>query len=226
MARSNTSSFKDIKIEKRKAATKSIRKAFLIACEGISTEPNYISELVKDCKEEKLIAAGTELVIAKHGHTDPLGVYEDLKATPDYDNFDEYWIVIDRDEVELNKKGQGGHSEKNFKDALKSCKKDRINVACSNPCFELWIVLHFEYRNTSCSRRDIQKKAKELVNSLLPNVKPLKSVDDLKTFAGLYYVLKDRIQIAMKNSEKLDQSNPFSNPSTGMCLLVRALMKQ
>ena len=159
MGRKNHISFKNNFSLKRKGETRHPLKAYLIACEGICTEPNYINGLVRFEKSNRRIAEGTVVKIASHQHSNPCGVLEDLLGTPNISSYDECWIVIDRDETELKGKGFGGHSEKDFYKALDKSKKFGVEVACSNPCFELWIVLHFEFRDTACSRDDIQKKA-------------------------------------------------------------------
>lgn len=224
MARKKHNSFNNTEPLVRKGETKASLKAYLISCEGICSEPNYINGLVHYEKENKRIAEGTEVIISKHSHSDPLGVLQDLLDTPNYESYDELWIVIDRDEVELKGKGFGGHSEKNFQNTILKSKEFGVNVACSNPCFELWIVFHFEYRDTACSRDDIQKKSLEKVNSILPKDKQLKKVDDLKVIDNLYILLKEKVETALRNAKKLQQNEKTKdNPSSGMYLLVESL---
>ena len=224
MARKKHTSFKSIVPEKRKEESFSLKKAFLIACEGICTEPNYIKNLVYEEKQNKHIAEGTVVKITQHQHSDPYGVLSDLLSTSNKDDFDECWIVIDRDEVEYKGKGFGGHSKENFNKAVTEALENNVKVAFSNPCFELWIVLHFEYRDTECFRDDIQHKALEKVNSLLPQQKCLKSVDELKNFEGLYTVLKDKTSVAIKFAEKLSANEAkYKNPSTTVHSLVKTL---
>ena len=189
------------------------------------TEPNYLLGLLKHQKESKIIAAGTNIIISKHKHSDPRGVLQDLLDTPNRDQYDENWIVIDRDPVELKGKGFGGHSEENFAAAIKDSKDNNVEVACSNLCFELWLFLHFEYRDTACTRDDIQKKALEKINTLLDTKNKLKNVDEMKALKNIYYLLKDKVFIAKKYAEKLAQ-NDFENinPSTGMYRLLDSLL--
>lgn len=225
MARKNQSSLKNVVPLVRKKETRVPLKAFLIACEGICTEPNYIKGLVDYEKANRQIAEGTIVKIASHQHSDPYGVLIDLLATPDMDDYDELWIVIDRDEVELKGEGFGGHSEENFQKAIDESKCCGVEVACSNPCFELWIVLHFEYRDTACSRFDIQRRALEKVNSILPNGKKLKKVNDLKTVGNLYDLLKGKLDTARNNAAKLkDNEKKKANPSSGMYKLLDSLL--
>ena len=224
MARKNHASLKNTLPEVRKGETLSQRKAFLIACEGICTEPNYILGLVQYEKGNKRIAEGTVVKIAQHQHSDPCGVLNDLLTAPNRDSFDECWIVIDRDEVEYKGNGIGGHTKENFDKAIEGCKNNKVEIACSNPCFELWIVLHFEYRDTQCSRDDIQHKALEKLNTLLSKGKQLKKVDDMKSMTDLYPLLKEKTGVAIKFAEKLSANEERQeNPSTGVYKLVKAL---
>ena len=40
-------------------------------------------------------------------------------------------------------RGEPGHI-KNLTDVVRSCRKKGIGVAVSNPCFDLWLLLHFD----------------------------------------------------------------------------------
>ncbi|WP_191014029.1 RloB family protein [Treponema zioleckii] len=172
----------------------------------------------------KNIAEGTTVKIAPHQHSDPCGVLTDLLSTSNKEDFDECWIVIDRDAVEFKGKGFGGHTEENFNQAISEAEKKNVKVAFSNPCFELWIVLHFEYRDTESSRDDIQNKALEKINSLLPQKDKLKNVDELKNFEELYSVLKDKTSLAIKFAKKLSENEvKKKKPSTTVHKLVSAL---
>ncbi len=51
---------------------------------------------------------------------------------------DEFWLIIDRDDWESIHK-------LNFDDLVKECKKEEnFYLAMSNPCFEIWLVLHLK----------------------------------------------------------------------------------
>ena len=71
MARKKHENLKSKKHDLRKPESKDGLKILLIACEGECTEPNYLLGLVSHQKQLKNIAAGTEVIIAKHSHSDP-----------------------------------------------------------------------------------------------------------------------------------------------------------
>lgn len=70
MGRKKHKSLKELQTLSRKGETQQPLKAYLISCEGICTEPNYIKGLVKQEKLNKRIADGTDVIIAKHEHSD------------------------------------------------------------------------------------------------------------------------------------------------------------
>ncbi len=210
---------------KRKKKSLSLRKLFLIACEVEKTEPNYINDLVQSEKDAKRIAIGSKVLIVNHQHTDPCGVLTDLCSDPNYEDAEQRWIVIDRDAVENIKSENGGHTQKNFDEALCNASEKGVSVACSNPCFELWLILHFEYRDSSSSRIDVQKKALQLLkkNKLL---KPDAIIDDLKAEKGLFTALGEkRLEKAIKGAEKLYEKNSGAckNPCTTFHKLIEAI---
>jgi hypothetical protein len=134
---------------------------------------------------------------------------QDLQNHQGYDEFDHQWIVIDRDEERTN---SGGHTLENFTQAITIAKSKGIKVAYSNPCFEIWYLLHFEYRNTAIDRD-------ELVEKLELNYQYAKN----KLFA---VVLNQDLQItAIKNAQKLHNASQSAtdNPNTTVHELVKLL---
>ena len=64
-----------------------------------------------------------------------LDEYKSREATEDHDQF---WLCIDKDHW-----ADSGHIA-NLVQVLQHCKQKGYQVAISNPCFELWLLLHFE----------------------------------------------------------------------------------
>ena len=83
----------------RKQNNRVILQRVIIACEGTVTEVNYFQNIFHELIQNRGISK-TSLVIAKHSHTDPKGVLNDLTDALKKDSdFEHKWIVIDRDEV-------------------------------------------------------------------------------------------------------------------------------
>lgn len=196
--------------------TRNERETVIIACEDSVSAPLYFNAIFGDLKENHAIASSS-LVIAKHGgSTHPSAILNDLLKHKGYQDFDHKWIVIDRDEERTN---GGGHPLEDFNNAIIKANNKNIKVAYSNPCFEIWYLLHFEYRNTPIDRDEL--------NSILErNSQYAKN----KLFSQ---VLDQKLQnIAIENSKRLIQSWIYSqgitipatdNPSTTVHNLVELL---
>lgn len=120
-------------------------------------------------------------------------------------SFDEIWCVFDADE------------HPNRSQAIFEARQSDIDVAVSNPCFELWLVLHVEDRARPVHRSDIQRDATKL------NLIRGKSVPD-----AAWENLKNDYEDAKRRAQALDQmhrnvSPPGSNPSTDVWRLVERI---
>lgn len=172
-------------------------KLILIICEGKDTETEYFENFnSKYTKVQVKIADKSSKGKNKGKATDPENlVKKAVQFKKDYEieekNGDRVWCVFDID-INYNNNNNAMQSKINEiqKAKLKS-DKNKIRLGMSNPCFELWYLLHFEYTTaTMKSYSDVQKKLSKYI----------KDYDKTK---DVYYLLKDRIDTAVKNSKKL-----------------------
>lgn len=208
---------------KRKESTRDQLKLVIIACEGKRTEPAYFRKLFDLLKKRRQLSKES-CVIALHQHTDPPGVLEDLlkhqtKSGFTYKDYDLRWIVIDRDPEQTY---GGGHQKVAFNEAIfrGHNNKPKVNVAWSNPSFEIWFLLHFEYRNTAIDRRDLNKRLDQLLGE------PYSKSD-----SEIFNALEHRLPTAIKNAKKLEDDalkrgiEPAeTNPGTTVHKLVKQLL--
>jgi hypothetical protein len=125
----------------REGGFKEAEKLFILAYEGEKTEPYYFNGLRgSDIFNDSGIIEIISLEREKRSGTDPISVKSLLKTAKSSFRFkssDEFWLVIDRDHWETIHK----HS---FDDIVSDCENEgNFFMALSNPCFELWILLHF-----------------------------------------------------------------------------------
>ena len=177
----------------RKKAIKNLKLLVLIACEGTETEKNYFNSIFDELKENKKLSPSS-FVIAKHEHTDPSGVLDDLlnykgKLGETYKDFDKKWIVIDRD---IERTNGGGHTQTNYNSALQKSQAKGISVAFSNPSFELWLLLHFVYIDQSEDRDSVKRKLSKYMKGYS------------KSDKFVYNNLKNKLDSAIRNSKKID----------------------
>ena len=115
---------------------------------------------------------------------------------------DQIWCVFDRDE------------HPNFDKAVALAARHGINLAISNPCLELWFMLHFEDRMAYIERQAAQRRAEELLGCSKVLTEPALSV------------LAERYDEARQRAVKLDEkhegdgSPPGTNPSSGVWCLI------
>lgn len=158
-------------------------------------------------------------MIAKHGHTNPIGVLEDLFAYAGYQDYDHQWIVIDRDE---ERTCGGGHTLADFNKAIADAKKHNVKVAWSNPCFEIWFLLHFNFQNTQMDRGQVYKKLSRIMEREYGD-------SYRKNCDKMYELLKCKYVNAHRNVKNLyvkfhkGQRPADSNPGTTVYQLVELL---
>ncbi|MFG3380630.1 MULTISPECIES: RloB family protein [unclassified Streptomyces] len=109
----------------------------LIYCEGERTEDQYFRGLKTDLRGVPVqVELGpahgvpTQLVRSAIKHKERAGTSRADRSTP----YDEVWCVMD---VEA----PAAHPD--LESALGTAHRNGIRVALSNPCFELWVLLHF-----------------------------------------------------------------------------------
>ena len=142
---------------KRQPATKSYKRAFIIAPEGIVTEVQYFENL-------KSFPIGCTIKIIKPiKHSSPEYILKSMKSYLKEHPLrvgDEAWIVVDRDEW----------PEEHIHNIIKWSKEPQNNAAISNPKFEIWILSHFKQSAESAKVCDnkIEKYIKGY-NKTIPN---------------------------------------------------------
>ena len=60
------------------------------------------------------------------------------------------WVVFDKDDFDT------------FDEAIKLASENEIEVAWSNPCFELWVLLHFSFVDSALHRDQIRDKVNHI----------------------------------------------------------------
>jgi hypothetical protein len=183
----------------------------LIVCEGAKTEPTYLRDLIKSHRLSSanvVIHDNTVGSAPKSVVNQALGLYKE--------NYEKVYCVIDRDE------------HPTYADALaiieeKKRKNIPIEAIVSNPCVEVWFLLHYEY-STACIARKGKKSpgdcAVTKLNKHIPGY--------AKTAEGLYVLLKPKQKEAIKNAKKLvehhSKTGTDGNPSTQFHTLVEYLL--
>jgi hypothetical protein len=202
---------------KKKRKSRELSVHFLIVCEGSKTEPKYFKSFPKNAGNFVF-----EMTLEGGGINTLTVVNKAIELRDKNPNkYDKVWAVFDRDSF----------PDKNFDNAIAKAKKNNIGCAWSNEAFELWYLLHFQYRHTGMQRAEYQKAIEDEVNKTWKNKK--KPFKYTKNALDTYKVLQDygNMQTAIDNAEKLSKlydNKKFAthNPRTQVYALVRQLTGQ
>ncbi|MDD7699321.1 MAG: RloB family protein [Spirochaetia bacterium] len=171
-----------------------MRKIALIICEG-ETEVCYINLLKTWYKSPVRIIShieGTKItpsLVEKRTKELKISQWDKVHT----------FLMYDMDVEVINEK-------------LQRCKAEML---LSNPCFELWLLLHAKDQKTSI---DTDAVIKELMKSapVWKNYSKSAFTDTQKSF------LNNNTDVAVARAKKLDE---FQNPSTGIYKLIEMLKK-
>jgi hypothetical protein len=193
---------------KRKVAIRQPRKTILVFCEGERTEPEYLRALKRQ-PFVRDVAAVDLRVEPRRGGAVPLALVSmaadaRAKAVVEEAEIDEFWCVFDV-EWPIN--------HPYLEEAIDRARRDGIQIAVSNPCFEIWLILHFRDHGGWLDNDEACRIRRQLDGSRD------KGLDTQK-----YMPL---IRDAARRAEKLDESHhrdgtrfPSDNPSSGMYRLL------
>lgn len=117
-------------------------KFFIIASEGEVTERKYFNQLVDSEIFNKAGRIAIEHLNHPSGDGNPISLRRqitEIKREVNFRSTDEFWMIIDVDQWQhlLEKNGY------TFDTFIEECyNKDKVQVLVSNPCFEMWLILH------------------------------------------------------------------------------------
>ncbi len=158
---------------RRKAPQRSYRKLFIIATEGAKTEPTYFSMFHGGRNAViriKLLGSSTDSAPKQVLSRARMYVQDESLRRGD-----EVWLVIDKD----------SWNDKQLIEVFQECKKRRYFLAVSNPCFEYWLLLHFENgRGVTGARDCIVRLKKHLPNFSKDSFDPMKFRPHVKKAIG------------------------------------------
>ncbi len=197
------------RLERKKAKRASYDKV-LIVCEGEKTEPNYFNELINFYK---LNTANVE--IDGSCGSSPKSVFE--RALVLYDNESRKGDAFDRVYCVFDKDSHDTYDETLHKISIQN-PKNTFYTAISVPCFEYWILLHFQYSTKPYQAVGGSSIGNEVLKDLL-TIFPEYTKGSKDIFEKLSYQLefaKANAQRSLKNAK----ANHTDNPTTSIHDLV------
>ena len=194
---------------KRRAWSKELLRRYLVVCEGEVTETSYFSDIRIQEKipiQIKFISGATpktlvERAVEAKRKSDRAAV----KQRDEDQVYDEIWVVFDIDTHPF------------VAEAKQQAKDNAINVAVSNPCFELWALLHFQDQFAHVSADELRR----LCRNHMPGYEKTLPCSEL---IPLYPKAHERA-LSLQKLHK-SRGTPGGNPSTGVFELVLSIRAQ
>ena len=204
---------------KRGVAYREPKRCFYLFCEGQRTEPDYFESIKKHYRNTMLkefsvdvlipYGGGVPLTIAQRAvkfAKSKYGLNRGRHRKNSFENNDEVWAIFDRDD------------HPNFSDAVVLCENNGIKVGRSNPCFEVWLILHVKDYGAINDSHNVQK----IYSSLKPSDK--KSRNNQGCFSELVKNVEDAEMRAEKQLKlRRQENNSYGNPSTTVGRLTKSL---
>lgn len=129
----------------RQVETRLVRDRILILCEGRKTEPNYFRKFPLNIDlvemEVKGMGANTLSLVEE-------AIRLGQAAADNGRPYNQIWCVFDRDSFPAG----------NFNRAFEAAKRNRIRIAYSNQCFELWYLLHYDFHDAAIKRQEYARR--------------------------------------------------------------------
>ena len=201
-----------LEIRKRNRNNRERKSIVVIGCEGKNkTEKIYL----RNYSSRKCI-----LKFSTGNATDPVGMAEDLIRFIKNEDInkkygDKFYLLIDMD---VNQ-----HKQQQVMQAKKMCDEYGIEIIISNPTFELWYILHFEYTTkTYQSSQEVKKDVKTKIR-------------DYTESMNVFPIIKKQTMLAIENSKSLEKYheengqyifNENCKPYTGIYKVVEELINR
>jgi hypothetical protein len=145
---------------KRKVATRRPRKTLVVFCEGERTEPEYLDALKRQPSVRDVAAVDLRVETGQGGLVPrtlvAMASEARSRAAAEEAEIDEFWCVFD---VEWPRNHPG------LIDAIQQARANNIQLAISNPCFELWLILHFQDHSSWLDNTQARRLRRQLDGS-------------------------------------------------------------
>lgn len=194
----------------RPANTTQVSNLYIVLPEGTKTEKEYFKQADRLFYENRNNEKGYGLILLKPGaNNSPVGLINEIKKylrSGKYRENYEAWIVFDRDQW----------NDRDL-DAVESWRKENSHhhFALSHPCFEYWLLLHFEDISGSLSASELTHRLK-------------KYLSDYNKSVPRGFVAMDRVKRACNSARVKFRQSPDlrSNNGSTVYQLIEMLAKE
>jgi len=201
----------------RRRQTRPVKTKVLIVGQGRKTEPNYFRGLVREDPVTRRFA----VTVKKGRGMSPEAAVEQaitlqLQARSREETYDEVWCVLDV---------EGPANRPSLDNAAEVAAENTIILCLSNPCFEIWLLAHFERRARAF------KDCDAVIARLSTHWRGRSQQDYQKNDERVYDRVSELTAAAIANAQWVRETHHRGktdvadcNSATGVYLLVRKLI--
>lgn len=190
------------------------KQRFFVFCEGKNTEPAYFDAFRRTFPDalievEAIPAAGVPYTLAKAAadKAKSLGLNRGSRRKKNsFEEGDSVWAVFDRDE------------HPRFEEAVNICHQVGVGVGRSNPCFEVWLILHEEDYDKPIGRHAAQTHLQKLRPEYEKDGSKMPDCSDL-----VARVEEAEVRAETLLARRVEEGDPYGPPSTTVGGLTRAI---
>ncbi len=196
----------------------------LVYSEGTKTEPYYVQN-IKECiaNKYKVRPNDIELISVGNGrsfNTKSLVKHAIKDVGKRIDNgelIDHVWIFFDKDSFPMDhyKEAHKLIVDKNTSISDEGVPCDKNGIAWhslpSNECFELFLLLYFNYETSAGSRKTYAKRIETNVQKVIPGWRYAKNLQDIHS---AMITAGGKISNAIKFGKRLEKNNGLDNPTS------------
>jgi RloB-like protein len=195
---------------RRRLPRREPRSRILVVCEGGVTEAGYFRDLRAEVRNPLVEVeiddrGGVPKTLVERAAIHKREAEREARTRrDDFLSYDEVWCVFDVDE------------HPHLSDARQQARDNGVRLAVSNPCFELWALLHFQEQTAYLERREARSRLK----------RHLKSYDKALPFPLVHPGYSRAVQRALELDRRREEAtDPGGNPSTGVYRLTEQIRK-
>lgn len=201
-------------LTRRALGSKSPKPKILVVCEGKITEPRYFKDFTDWCGNALVTVTtvggcGVPISVVERAIGEKAQLIREARKSKDsFDDHFEVWAVFDRD----------AHPKPQVPQAIALANKNKIHIAYSNPCFELWGLMHYSCEARPGHHCETQKKLKTILDGYCHEKNPVLSFEQLRS--KYTYAVSNSAK-ALRNRQ--DEGQIHGDPSTTVHFLTERI---
>lgn len=187
------------------------RPVFYLFCEGKKTEPDYFRALNNSLTPKSNVnlkfpfGGAVAHEVAKRAIKFKNSNSQSQRHVSSFNENDQVWVVFDRDQ------------HPNFDEAVRLCRENDVPVGRSNPCFEVWLILHLEDYGAQDNSQEVKKRFNKLLQDK-------KISENHNRYRELVKHVEDAEWRATKQMKlRCQDDKKYGNPSTTVGQLTAAI---